>query len=209
MGGNVPLAITSRTANGEHFAYVGRVGTGYSEAKVRQLLPRLKPLQPLESCDDFAVADTLHFNAFADTIVVLRGINNHLNWAKPELVAEIEFVGWTGADLVRQAAFKGLREDKPAAEFEAEKPASPEATAVPTPTSRLKAALRASNPLRKRGEPLVMGVLISNPDKAPWLDARDGEPVTKLDLAHYLETVEPWTLNHIESLRALTTSRRV
>ena len=27
---------------GEHFVYVGRVGTGYSEAKVKQLLPRLK-----------------------------------------------------------------------------------------------------------------------------------------------------------------------
>jgi bifunctional non-homologous end joining protein LigD len=123
-----------------------------------------------------------------------------MHWARPDLVAEIEFAGWTGAGNVRQAAFKGLREDKPADEVEAEKPAAPAKTKVAKPVvvksgpkaSAPKMSSRASN----SGPAMVLGVSISHPDKALWPD--EAPPVTKLDLAHYFEAVGDWMIGHLK-----------
>ncbi|MFP3386664.1 hypothetical protein, partial [Tritonibacter sp. SIMBA_163] len=83
------------------------------------------------------------------------------------LVAEIEFAGWTTDGQVRQAAFKGLREDKPADEVAAERPSSPAKTDVPDPETSKPAPKR----FRKGSKAEVMGVMISSPDKPLWPDA--------------------------------------
>jgi bifunctional non-homologous end joining protein LigD len=160
---------------GDHLIHVGRVGTGYSADKVKRLMPRLKEM------------------AAKDSPFTGKGAPRHaagVHWLKPELVAEIEFAGWTGDGMVRQASFKGLRADKPAEDVQAETPQKNKKMAEP------KAARGKTAPAKSPA--VVMNIPISHPDKALWPDAGDDKPVTKLDLARYFESVGDWMLPHIE-----------
>jgi bifunctional non-homologous end joining protein LigD len=163
---------------GGHLAYVGRVGTGYSAANVKQLAPRLREV----------AAETSPFTG-KNAPKQERGIH----WLKPELVAEIEFAGWTGDGMVRQAVFKGLRADKPAKDVKTE-------TAKMRKMRANVQAARMAELKAKKGKvhSVVMNIPITHPDKALWPDAGDGQPVTKLDLARYFEAVGDWMLPHIK-----------
>ena len=156
---------------GKHLVFVGIVGTGFGAETVRRLMPHLK-------------ANASDKSPFSGANAPKNARDVH--WLKPKLVAEIEFAGWTADENIRQAAFKGLREDKPAREVEAEMPAK---VSVAKP-------IVTKSPARKGAE--VMGVTISNPDKALWPDDGDGKPVTKLDLAHYFETVGDWMIGYLK-----------
>ena len=157
---------------GDHLVHTGRVGTGFNARNAGALLEKLKALRTDGS-------------PFGGKDAPRKG--KDWTWVKPGLVAEIEFAGFTGDGMVRQAAFKGLREDKPASEVRAEMPASPQDVDLPRPAPR-------GNRI-KGGSDVVMGVVISKPDKPLW-PAPDG--FTKLDLARYLEKVGPWMLEHLK-----------
>jgi bifunctional non-homologous end joining protein LigD len=174
-----------------HLVYVGRIGTGYGADVVSKLLPTLKKLTVAKSPfgGDGAPA--------ADRTV---------RWLKPTLVAEIEFAGWTGSGMIRQAAFKGLRRDKPAAEVVAETPsaalpqsADPSRVLAARATSaKIKTAPRTKrSAVASAGSPVVMGVTLTKPDKVLWPAAGGQRPVTKLDLAQFHAVVGEWMLPHI------------
>ena len=97
---------------------------------------------------------------------------------------------------MRQAAFKGLRADKPATEVRAERPAPAKTTPVATPAPASRRRQTHAGDMKQQN--VVMGVTISSPDKPLWPAVKKQAPVTKLDLAHYFERVGERMLPHIK-----------
>ncbi|MBV8593607.1 MAG: DNA ligase D, partial [Caulobacteraceae bacterium] len=172
-GANFRSLVAGVYRDGE-LVCVGRIGTGFSKSTLQAILPTLRAHEakasPFKGKVALGGADAIH-------------------WLRPELVAEIEYAGFTGDGSLRQASFKGLRQDKPAEEVEAEAPAKPEITATVPVRSAAKTPA---------GSSAVMGVALSNPDKTLWPDDGAGAPATKRDLALYFEAVSAWMLPHLK-----------
>jgi bifunctional non-homologous end joining protein LigD len=156
--------------------YVGRIGTGYGEAVAKKVLPVLEKFTTDES--PFSGKDAPRKEA-------------NVRWLKPELVAEIEFGGWSEDRMIRQAAFKGLRQDKAATEVVDERPTRT------APSSKKPATEAPRTPAKPSGPNAVMGVTLTNANKVLWPESAQGAPVTKMDLARYYEAVGEWLLPHL------------
>jgi bifunctional non-homologous end joining protein LigD len=171
-------SLVAGAYRGDHLVYVGQVGTGFNQRNAKDLLQRLKAI----------ATDKSPFTG--------KGAPRKAKdwtWVKPVLVAEIEFAGWTGAGMVRAAAFKGLREDKSASEVLAETPAAPAEVdlVVATPAPSRRASLKGAGSA-------VLGIAISKPDKELWPAEEGCHAFTKLDLARYFEEVGPWMIQHLK-----------
>lgn len=79
--------------------YVGRVGSGLSDAQIESFLKKFKPLKerPDALADPPSPGD-------------LRGAR--VIWVRPTTLVEVEYRGWTSKRRLRQASLKGLPMDK-------------------------------------------------------------------------------------------------
>jgi bifunctional non-homologous end joining protein LigD len=122
----------------EAFVYVGRVGTGFTEAERQALEAKCEPLKRPDA--PYKVAPKARSN---ETIT----------WVEPKLVAEVQFAEWTEEHLLRHASFQGLK-DVPPKTIQREPPVSDEQPDKP------------EEPMAINDSKLVIeGVKISSPDK--------------------------------------------
>ncbi|MFC6644221.1 DNA ligase D [Granulicella cerasi] len=157
--------------------YCGRTGTGFTQTTRKLLHAQLAKLAANSCPFPRKPADA----------------RSDVHWVKPRLVAQVRFATWTSDNLVRQAAFLGLREDKPAEEVRRE-----EATVAPTPKAARAAhtthahAAHMTKPAAKATEHAP--VRLTHPDKI--LDTES--QLTKQELADYYWAVAPHMLPALE-----------
>ena len=193
---NAVGALTVAAHENGELRYAGRIGTGYTRETARDLwqrLTRLKTERP----------------AF---VLPKDERRKDVIWVKPQLVVEAESRGVTHGSLLRQASYKGLREDKPAREVvrETVAPAGPAAMAqrqavrksAKAVTKTAKAAARRAKPPQTRirstkASPQnrrdIANIHLTHPERVYWADVG----VTKEDLAEYYVSVWDWIAPHV------------
>ncbi|MFT4199230.1 ATP-dependent DNA ligase [Gordonia sp. (in: high G+C Gram-positive bacteria)] len=77
--------------------YVGRVGTGFTEAALKSLAAELKPL-------------TISRSPFLDEID--SPVASSATWVLPKIVGEVQFLDWTSTGHLRHPSWRGIRRDK-------------------------------------------------------------------------------------------------
>ncbi|MGQ7863479.1 DNA ligase D [Pseudomonas sp. 32A] len=161
--GALLLAVNDDTG----LVYAGRVGTGFDQAALKKISEQLKALER----DASPLAKPL-------TSAQARGVH----WVEPQLVGEVQFAEWTREGVVRQAAFVGLRTDKPVEQIVHEQPRA---------AKSLKQKPLKEKPRKKTTEAgAVAGVKITHPDRV--IDTQSG--TQKLQLAQFYEGISEWIL---------------
>jgi bifunctional non-homologous end joining protein LigD len=111
--------------------YAGKAGTGFTVARIDELMAKMKPLARTEP-----------------TVEAPRPVARQAHWIEPQLVAEIAFAEFTSDGVLRHPSFLGLREDKAAADVVEEKPVPVKKAAATAPPAPDMAGVKITNPDR-------------------------------------------------------------
>ncbi|WP_192821664.1 DNA ligase D [Rufibacter sp. LB8] len=181
-------ALVLGVYEGDQLKYVGQSGSGFNKTSLQELIDKLKPLERKTS-------------PFKEKIPLSRDVT----WVKPELVCELSFAEWTTDGQMRQAIFKGLREDKKAQDVVHEESVSAKEEQEET-DSRLSAPNPKLSPKQTADKNALVleldgqEVTITNPDKVYFSQ----EGYTKKDLVDYYQTMAnvllPYLKDRPESL---------
>jgi bifunctional non-homologous end joining protein LigD len=137
--------------------HAGRAGTGYSQSEAASLFAQLD--KDRTSRPQFGTK-------------LQPGAERDVVWTTPKLVAEIEYRSWTNDGLLRQAAYKGLREDK-------------------LPEDVVLEQKRSAMPAREA--PSIEQFRLTHPERILW----KGQGVTKRGLAEFYAGIADWILPHV------------
>jgi bifunctional non-homologous end joining protein LigD len=219
VGGWTPMAgnrqelgaLAVGVYEGEALRFAGMVGSGFDARARRVLLARLATLaadEPPFHPPPAAGARNRWSNDLAD-----------VRWVRPELVVSAETAGWTREGHVRQAAYKGLLEDRDPGRVTRERPidvvpvtdgapASPPTAPSPSPPPGPPAfrgatddELAALASMTRDGVWHIGGeeLKLTNLDKVlfPPRAGTDEAPVSKRELIGYFARVAPAMLPHL------------
>jgi bifunctional non-homologous end joining protein LigD len=168
---------------GGKLRYAGHVGTGFTQQSLAELTKRLKLLISERPAFENPLRSTPRQRA---------------TWVRPELVAEVEFSEWTEDGVLRHPSFKGLRDDKPAAQIDQES-AKPSAEVK---KARKTLRRRPATDSGEKSTAEVAGIALSHPGRVYYPELE----LTKLGLARFYESIADWVLPHLVN-RPLTMLR--
>jgi len=157
---------------GDRLIYAGRVGTGFTHETSLDLRTRLEPIRVSRPLVEQVPPE----------------MRAGVHWVRPELVCAVEFLAWTRDNVLRQAAFQGLREDKRPTDVVRER-----ASAAATASDPMRKSATAKMPSTPSGETTVAGVAITHASRVVFPDVG----ATKLDVARYYEAVAEVMVPHL------------
>lgn len=148
----------------ENLIFSGRAGTGFNKHNTKELTTKFNSL--------------IRKKAPFKNPPKVRS-NEEITWLEPELAAEIKFAEWTEDNQLRQASFKGLREDKNPKDIKKE--------------SVAEESEKSMESNENNSNIIIDGIKVTSPDKVIFEDPE----ITKIDVIRYYEKVSEKMLTFV------------